>query len=349
MRRRSGAVIVLGVGLLAGLWLYLHPSQQPVEAPEAQGAPAPAPSVTTDAPVPNPPTAVDSAAAREPAPPSSPPASPVAPPSAAPTFDLVRVERDGAALIAGSAEPGAEVEVHANDALIATVHADNAGSFVAMAQVPRGGGLTRIDLWSRAQGQAPQRSESPVYVTAPDDEVTPPAEPIVIQARREGVEVLQPAARKDSDTVTLDAVSYAQDGVVRLSGRAQGLRVVRVYANAKLIAEAVADVDGRWSAEAAADLKPGGYTLRVDQIGEGGGVTSRIETPFRREAPEDIDVAEGSVVVQPGNTLWRLAERIYGRGVRYTVIYEANNDRIRDPDLIYPGQIFTIPPATVTP
>ncbi|MCK5276640.1 MAG: LysM peptidoglycan-binding domain-containing protein, partial [Alphaproteobacteria bacterium] len=49
------------------------------------------------------------------------------------------------------------------------------------------------------------------------------------------------------------------------------------------------------------------------------------------------------VVVQPGNSLWRLARRTLGEGTRYTVIYQANRDRIRDPDLIYPGQVFEVP------
>ncbi len=51
----------------------------------------------------------------------------------------------------------------------------------------------------------------------------------------------------------------------------------------------------------------------------------------------------GRVVIQPGNNLWNIARVIYGKGVRYTAIYEANKDQIRDPDLIYPGQVFTTP------
>jgi LysM repeat protein len=49
------------------------------------------------------------------------------------------------------------------------------------------------------------------------------------------------------------------------------------------------------------------------------------------------------VVVQPGANLWRIARRAYGRGVRYTVIYAANRDQIRDPRLIFPGQVFAVP------
>ena len=53
--------------------------------------------------------------------------------------------------------------------------------------------------------------------------------------------------------------------------------------------------------------------------------------------------ARGFIVVQPGNNLWNIARVIYGKGVRYTTIYEANRDRIRDPDRIYPGQVFAAP------
>lgn len=50
-----------------------------------------------------------------------------------------------------------------------------------------------------------------------------------------------------------------------------------------------------------------------------------------------------SVTVQPGFTLWRIAREKFGDGVMYVKVFEANKDQIRNPDLIYPGQVFTIP------
>ncbi|MFN4153544.1 MAG: LysM peptidoglycan-binding domain-containing protein [Paracoccaceae bacterium] len=50
-----------------------------------------------------------------------------------------------------------------------------------------------------------------------------------------------------------------------------------------------------------------------------------------------------TVTVQPGFTLWGIARETFGEGVMYVQVYEANRDKIRDPDLIYPGQVFTIP------
>lgn len=53
--------------------------------------------------------------------------------------------------------------------------------------------------------------------------------------------------------------------------------------------------------------------------------------------------APSQITVQPGNTLWGIATGSYGDGFLYVRLFEANKDQIRDPDLIYPGQVFTIP------
>ena len=60
-----------------------------------------------------------------------------------------------------------------------------------------------------------------------------------------------------------------------------------------------------------------------------------------------------TAIVSRGDNLWRISRRIYGVGTRYTVIYDANQPQIRNPDRIYPGQIFVLPagqaPAGGTP
>jgi nucleoid-associated protein YgaU len=80
-------------------------------------------------------------------------------------------------------------------------------------------------------------------------------------------------------------------------------------------------------------------------------VTSRIETPFKREDPATLAARNATpeppslsvVTVQPGSTLWAISRERYGQGILYVRVFEANRDRIRDPDLIYPGQVFDLP------
>ena len=109
--------------------------------------------------------------------------------------------------------------------------------------------------------------------------------------------------------------------------------------------------DGQWRADLP-EIDTGTYTLRVDELNAEGAVISRAETPFRREPVEAIQalgLGVGStapvslITVQPGNTLWGIARQKYGEGILYVRVFEANTDRIRNPDLIYPGQIFSVP------
>lgn len=185
-----------------------------------------------------------------------------------------------------------------------------------------------------------------------------PATQPILKADAEGVEVLQPAIAAGAgpevmSSVALDAITYDPEGEVLLQGRAQGDGFVRVYLdNAPITTSRIAQ-SGNWRTDLP-DVDTGIYTLRIDEVDDEGEVVSRIETPFKREEPEAVvealieeTSAEGFQVavktVQPGATLWAIAQEQYGDGVAYVKVFEANRDRIRDPNLIYPGQIFNLP------
>jgi nucleoid-associated protein YgaU len=50
-----------------------------------------------------------------------------------------------------------------------------------------------------------------------------------------------------------------------------------------------------------------------------------------------------TTVVSRGDSLWRISHVTYGAGMRYAIVYKANRDQIRNPNRIYPGQIFVLP------
>ena len=180
----------------------------------------------------------------------------------------------------------------------------------------------------------------------------------VLRAGSDGIELLQPAIPDRSDAMTtmaLDTISYSAAGDVQLSGRARDSSVVRVYLDNRAVADIDTDTQGSWRGELQ-DIRPGVYTLRLDELTREGRVLSRVETPFKREPPavlnppaRDSSDTGGrqppirAVTVQQGDTLWAISEDRYGEGTLYVRVFEANRDSIRDPDLIYPGQIFTIP------
>jgi nucleoid-associated protein YgaU len=177
-----------------------------------------------------------------------------------------------------------------------------------------------------------------------------PGAPTVLLADDKGLRVLQPGghAPEVMDEVALDAISYDDAGEVQLTGRAPAEGFVRVYVDNRPIATVPVGSDGGWQSPLPAVLA-GDYPLRLDQIGADGSVTSRLETPFRKEttaalegAPRDASGAITATVV-PGSTLWGIALGKYGHGIEYVRVFEANRDKIRNPDLIYPGQVFDLP------
>ena len=184
-----------------------------------------------------------------------------------------------------------------------------------------------------------------------------PLSPTVLLADEEGVRVVQSSGVQPDamSNVSIDAITYDSEGEVALSGRAVGTSRIQVYLNNQPLAATGIGEGGQWRLDLP-DVDTGTYTLRVDEIDSEGTVISRAETPFRREAVETIKALEQGqieaeaqiapvslITVQPGNTLWGIASDKYGDGMLFVRVFEANTDRIRNPDLIYPGQIFSVP------
>ena len=173
----------------------------------------------------------------------------------------------------------------------------------------------------------------------------------ILKSDESGVEVISRSSAPElMSNVEIDTISYSEEGDVLLSGRAQSQAAsVRVYLDNRVITTLDVDTSGRWRGDLP-DVDTGVYTLRVDEVDVEGDVTSRVETPFKREAPEVLEAAAGNgdapvkaITVQTGATLWAIARDRYGDGTLFVRVFEANSNSIKDPDLIYPGQVFDLP------
>jgi nucleoid-associated protein YgaU len=291
-------------------------------------------------------------------------------PAAAPTFDIVRIERGGRAVIAGRAAPDAEVEIRSGDRLIDRVRADRRGEWVAVPPEPLGAGVQELSLTARVEDRPAVASAEVVVLAVPEPPpelasgttVEPPspqpaqmaaAEPaeeaFAVALPREGAgggRILQAPGRISSEgALALVMLDYDDAGRIRLSGEASAGAALRIYVDNEPAGATVVGPGGRWDTVLENTLTPGDYTLRLDQLDASGRPDARLETPFTRvgHPPVAGDVQVDYVIVQPGNSLWRIARRVLGEGMHYVHIHEANQAQIRDPDLIYPGQVFEVP------
>lgn len=293
--------------------------------------------------------------------------TPAQPPAAdaAPSFDVVRLSQEGDTVLAGRAAPGAEVTVRDGDKSLGTVKADERGEWVLVPTDRLAPGSRALTLEAKQPDGTLRKGQDQVVVVVPEPGKDIAGRPAATPAQEEPLALLVPAEPKAegeapvatrvlqrpslpgsvetaSGDLTLDVVDYDADGNLRLSGRGLSAAGVAAYLDNNAIGTTIVDARGLWTLVPDKPVAPGVYTLRLDQL-NGGKVVSRLELPFSRAAPLTDFAGQAFVVVQPGNSLWRIARRVMGEGDRFTVIYQANKDQITDPDLIYPGQIFEVP------
>jgi nucleoid-associated protein YgaU len=307
---------------------------------------------STEGPVAGDPTAGDPAAPAPDAPPRIP----------QPTFDVVRVNPEGDAVFAGRAEPGSEVAILDGGTIIGLATPDERGEWVFVPEAPLPPGSRRLSLEMRIEGEPTTPSHADVVLVVPEhgrDVAGRPAGDaagaLALSVPRGAgpTAVLQsPGGSGSAGPLGIDAVDYtgAPDTEnakeVSIGGRSEPGSSVRVYLDDALLGEAVAGTDGRWYLPPRPAPPPGDHRLRADQVDGGGKVVARVEVPLEPLAlatGAGRAAAPGAIVIEPGNNLWRIAHNRYGTGSAYTVIYEANRAQIKDPDLIYPGQVFTLP------
>ena len=255
-----------------------------------------------------------------------------------PDFDVVRVDEDGNVVIAGRATPGCTIIIRDGETEVGRTSVDRAGEWVLVPDDALTPGARELTLVAECEGAEPLNADRVVALVVPERS----GSALAVAVPREGeVQVLQ----RPGPAAVVGKIDYDEAGRSNLSGMAAPNSTVRVYLDNELVGTTQADGDGAWSLTLEREIPAGNYTLRVDQVHPDGTVLARSELPFTRAEPP-ADLPPGRVaIIQPGDHLWGIARKRYGSGFQFTVIYEANKDQIRDPDLIYPGQIFTLPAA----
>jgi hypothetical protein len=298
---------------------------------------------TTSAPA----SAMPSAPGSQPPKPAEAPAAAVM----APSFDVARIGRDGRAVIAGRATPGAKIVLLDGGKEIARGEADSRGEWVLLIQEPPlAPGQHELRVVQHIEGRAPVTSEQSVVVVVPEksntaDEtlvmiVPPGGAPTLVQSP-------SAAGVPKSNDLQLSTLDYDDRGHVTISGQALAGSTVRAYIDDKTAAEAVSGDDSRWRMAPADPIEVGKHVLRLDRLGKDGKPIARLELAFERLTTAPSATGGGGdnrkLSIVKGDNLWNIARAHYGEGLQYTIIFNANKNQIRDPDLIYPGQNFSLP------
>lgn len=254
-------------------------------------------------------------------------------------FDVLRVEENGTAVFAGRGTHSAPIKVLLNGEPAASAEAGADGTWSVVTELALKPGEYLATLRETLASGETRESENPVLLLVPERV----GDTVAVAVDSEDVRVLQ--APTSAHDLTIDSISYGAGGHVRVSGRgSSGDEIALTVREMGVERRVVADLQstpgegGRWVG-VIEQLLPAGETYVLHaRTGD-----AEAEIQFRPESPAHV-FREGAVVVQPGNSLWRIARRVYGRGIRYHLIYRENSGQIDHPDLIFPGQVFTLPP-----
>ncbi|PSH63503.1 LysM peptidoglycan-binding domain-containing protein [Phyllobacterium sophorae] len=226
--------------------------------------------------------------------------------------------------------------------------------------------------------QSGQPSRMITKPQAKEPAVPDPGQTATAAAPKGDKPVAAPAAKA---LVSVEAVEI-EGNKIFIAGTAEAGTTVKVYANTDLLGTTKTSPNGKFLVQTVQELAVGDYIIRADMLGKDGvTVVARAAVPFKREAGEHIAAVapettatpadgaqtstgavapqaagqqpqtaeaplksvDGSVIIRRGDNLWRISRRTYGAGMRYTTIYLANKEQIRNPNMIFPGQVFALP------
>ncbi len=251
------------------------------------------------------------------------------------------VEIDGRKIfVAGSSDAGRLVRAYANEILLGETKTSQGGRFLVEAErdLPVGDYIIRVDALAPdgakvvARAAVPferEQGENVAAVAAPAASATPAPDGTQAAAKTtptaSGTPQAAEPANADGEPASQQTADSAADPTITTSQTATG--------NA-----AAGSMDASAQKPAAgADAS----TEKSASVAGGDAAVAASETT----APK-LQSVDGSVIIRRGDSLWRISKRVYGRGMRYSHIYLANQEQIRNPDLIMPGQVFTVPSKT---
>ena len=274
-------------------------------------------------------------------------------------LEVIRVRPDGSLVIAGKGLPNSKIEIISESTVIATTQSDNIGEFVAVpdTQLKSGEYLLAFRQTTKANKISIANEAVAINVTGGPNDI--PIVAIIDSEGKLGARVIQAPGLieketkskfdKDNDisikilpTISILAITYdIKVGQLILSGIASGGAQVNAGFSGKETSSTKI-LNNSWSLTIPGKLISGKQKVFAVIIGKDGKILSKNSINITGSIIKDAN-GKTFVVVQKGDALWNIAYNRLGLGIRYTDIVELNKEKIKNPNLIYPKQLFILP------
>ena len=278
-----------------------------------------------------------------------------------PEIDIIKVSPDGSFVIAGKGQPNSNINILDKGNLIESTIVDNDGNWVIVSKenLKTGDNLISIDQVNKS-GLVLKHKQ--LYVTKIDERKK--NQPLLISVPNkngENISIIQQPAEKqkinkvendlgiqkkidsNKDIFNVKTIFFNENGFVSIQGEVNFGKKIELYINKKIM-EIIKIENSKWQYNSDTIFDFGLHDLLVVLKSDKDEILDRITLPFMRVEMPSNDVSDNFILIKPGDMLWTIAYRLYGDPFKYIQIFEENKDQITNPDLIFPGQLFSIPP-----
>tara|TARA_B100000686_G_C16693779_1_gene919284 strand:+ start:154 stop:1128 length:975 start_codon:yes stop_codon:yes gene_type:complete len=256
------------------------------------------------------------------------------------TFDIVRITAQGDTVMAGKTSPNSNIQIFDGEEKLASVFSDPNGEWIWVSDFALKKGIKKFNLKHTDKFGIEHNSDQNIIVFLEGDASE---QPIIVKYSDDGpgwAEILN--KQNVVDGLALDLVDYSSDGKIIISGRSNPETQIKLYISGNFFGECISDKNGEWVFTS--DYSNyGEVNLKVSTLIKNQEVILNVPIFKDKLKANVLNKEEKTFVVKPGNSLWRIARKTLGGGIFYTEIYKNNIKNIKNPDLIFPGQVFNIP------
>ena len=277
-----------------------------------------------------------------------------------PEIDIIKVSPDGSFVIAGKGQPNSNINILNKGDLIDSSIVNSDGNWVVVSKenLKTGDNLISIDQINN-NGLVLRHKQ--LFITKIDEHKKD--QPLVISVPNKNSEdisiIQQPSEKQKIYKVEKDlgiqkkiksnqkifnvkTIFFNENGFVSIKGKVNFGKKIELYINKKIM-ETIKIENSKWQYNSDKIIDYGLHDLLVVLKSDKDEILDKITLPFMRIEMPYNDVPENFILIKPGDMLWTIAYRLYGDPFKYIQIFEENKDQITNPDLIFPGQLFSIP------
>jgi nucleoid-associated protein YgaU len=273
-------------------------------------------------------------------------------------LEVIRVRPDGSLVIAGKGLPNSKIEIISGSKVIAVTTSDKIGDFVAVPEKQLEGGEYLLSFRQTTEDEKVIIANKSVAINVTGAKKDIPIVAIVDSDGKLGAKVIQAPGLDANKEISKEEKNIIEDkrdpyiailaithdtkvGQLVLSGRAHnGVQINAGFTGKETSSTKI--INDEWNLSIPGKLIAGKQKIFAVLLGKDGKVLSENSIIISGKIIQNAN-GKTFVVVQKGDALWNIAYQRLGVGNRYIDIVKLNKNKITNPDLIYPKQLFIIP------